>query len=575
MSGFEVAGIVLGSIPLVISTLEHYKNGISMMQRYRRYERELQRLIRNLETEKVKLQNVCEKLLDGIVPPSRIDDMVENPGGDLWVKEETQKAIRGRLWKSWSVFDKTLREIQTAIEEIYEKLGGGTETSWSDMTLAAKELKRIAFALSRSAYSEQLITIRDGISSLESLATMSIELEPKRRVRSQVKALGILRTVASSIYRAVQSSLKCTHEHQVSMGLSGCTNTLCLDEDKDVVQGHHADLFLTHSQLQDKKSHLVEPKRQNWEGRLLKVVPNTQDPPRVPTSLSSPSLPTGHKLGKGRRSVRFSMSRFSSSVTMTETTTSSIDTGAACLSIEATTLDSQSYQPCLDLCSEAKASIGPACLGSITDDSAGQTRTYQVYNSTLLPLEAQGSIVPLSDVLQNEDTRHLFTYRHRLQLAVFIATSVLHLYKTPFMNDLPTARNIILFQRHGVVDYSRAFLKPELSCPAEYSSGVAIPTPKLLPIGILLIELIKGRSLESLRTPNEILGGNLSALSDFITAQRLADEICQTSSNYGSAVRRCLDVGFKAQACAVEDENFQHNFYSGIVALLEEDLNSL
>ena len=91
----------------------------------------------------------------------------------------------------------------------------------------------------------------------------------------------------------------------------------------------------------------------------------------------------------------------------------------------------------------------------------------------------------------------------------------------------------------------------------------------------MLIELIKGQSLESLRIPNEVLGGNLTALSDFITAQRLADEICQASSNYGSAVRRCLDVGFKAQACAVEDDNFQHNFYSGIVALLEEDLNSL
>ncbi|KAH7183267.1 uncharacterized protein B0J16DRAFT_345606 [Fusarium flagelliforme] len=575
MSGFEVAGVVLGGIPLVISTLEHYKNGISVIQRYRRYERELQRLIRNLETEKVKLQNVCEKLLDGIVPPSRIDDMVENPGGDLWVQEEIQKAIRIRLWKSWNVFETTLKDIQKATEEMYEKLGGGTETSWSDMTLAAKELKRITFALGRSAYSEQLATIKDGISSLESLATMSIELEPKRRVRSQIKALGILRTIAWSIYRAVQSSLKCTHEHQVSVGLSGCTDTFCVDEDEDVGRGHHVDLFLTHSQLQDKKSHLVEPTRQNWEGRLLKVVPNAQCPPRVPTSLSSSSLPTAQKLGKEKRSVRFSMSRFSSSGTITETTTSSINSGVACMSLETTTRTSQSYQPCLDLCSETKANIGPACLGSITDDSAGQTRTYQVYNSTLLPLEAQGSIVPLSDVLRNEDTRHLFTYRQRLQLAVSITTSVVHLYKTPFMNDLPTARNIILFQRQGVVDYNRAFLKGDRSCLAECSSGIAIPTPKLLPLGVLLIELIKGQSLESLRTPNEILGGNLSAFSNFITSQRLADEICQASSNYGSAVRRCLDVGFKAQACAVEDENFQHNFYSGIVALLEEDLNSL
>ncbi|RBR26788.1 uncharacterized protein FIESC28_00369 [Fusarium coffeatum] len=470
--------------------------------------------------------------------------MVENPGGDLWVRDETQKAIRARLWKSWDVFGETLRDIQTATDDMYEKLGGGTETSWSDKTLAAKELKRITFALSRSAYSDQLATIRDGISNLESLATMSIELEPKRRVRSQVKALSIL-------------------------------HTLCVDEDEDVVRGHHVDLFLTHSRPIDKKSHLVAPTRQNWEGRLLKVVPNAQNPPRVPTSLSSPSLPTGHKLGGEKRSVRFSMSRFSSSSTMTEMNTSSIASAVACISLEATTPASQSYQPCLDLCSETKASIGSACLGSITDDSAGQKRTYLVYNSTLLLLEVHDSIVPLSDVLRNGDTRHLFTYRQRLQLAVIIATSVVHLYKTPFMNDLPTARNIILFQRQGVVDYSRAFLKSDRSYLAKCSSGVAIPTPKLLPIGVLLIELIKGQSLESLRTPNEILGGNLTALSDFITAQRLADEICQASSNYGSAVRRCLDVGFKAQACAVEDENFQHNFYSGIVALLEEDLNSL
>lgn len=403
---------------------------------------------------------------------------------------------------------------------------------------------------------------------------MSIELEPKRRARSQVKALGILRTVASSIYRAIQSSLKCTHEHQVSMGLSGCADTLCVDEDEDVVRGHHTDLFLTHSRPQDKKSHLVEPTRQNWEGRLLKVVPNPEAPPRVPTSLSSPSLPTAQKLGKEKRSVRFSMSRFSPSSTMTETTTS-INSGAACISLEAITHASHSYQPCLDLCSETKASIGPACLGTITDNSAGKIRTYQVYNSILPPLETQGSTLSLSDVLQNQHTRHLFTYRQRLQLAVLIATSVVHLYRTPFMNDLPTTRNIIMFRRQGAVDYSRVFLKTERSYPAECSSSIAIPTPKLLPLGVLLIELIKGQSLESLRTPNEILGGNLSALSNFITSQRLADEICQASSNYGSAVRRCLDVGFKAQACAVDDENFQHNFYSGIVALLEEDLNSL
>ncbi|KAI1069123.1 hypothetical protein LB507_006312 [Fusarium sp. FIESC RH6] len=575
MSGFEVAGIVLGSIPLVISTLEHYKNGVSIFQRYRKWDREIRRLIMNLETEKVRLQNVCEKLLDGIVPPSQIDAMVRDPGGDLWIKKETQKAIRARLWNSFDVFEKALRNIQSATEEMYEKLGGGAETPWSDMSLAAKELKRVTFALSRSAYSDQLATIRDGISSLESLAITSIGLEPQRRGRSQVKALGILRIVASSIYRAVQSSLKCTHQHEVSMRLSGCADTLSIVEDEDVVHGHHADLFLAHPRPRDQSSQLLDSTDRNWKGRLIKVVTNTKSPPQVPTSLFVSSLPAGPKPGKGKRPARFSMPRFTSSSTMTEANPSSITGDLACISLEAQPLASQSCQPCLDLCAETKASIGPTCLGSIIDASVEQIRTYHVYNSTWLPLEAQGSTVTLSEALQREDTRHRFAYRHRLQLAVFIATSVPQLYKTKWMVELPTAQNIVLFQSQGGVDYSRAFLKADRSHLTDSSSGAAIPTPKLLPIGILLIELIKGQRLEALQTPNEILVGDLSALSDFITAQRLASEICRASSNYGSAVRRCLDVGFKAQACAVEDENFQHNFYSGIVALLEEDLNSL
>ncbi|KAM0553410.1 hypothetical protein ACHAPJ_007425 [Fusarium lateritium] len=53
--------------------------------------------------------------------------MVENPGGDLWLKEETQKEIRARLWKSWDVFQWTLSDIQTATEEINEKLGNGAD----------------------------------------------------------------------------------------------------------------------------------------------------------------------------------------------------------------------------------------------------------------------------------------------------------------------------------------------------------------------------------------------------------------------------------------------------------------
>ncbi|CAF3628609.1 unnamed protein product [Fusarium graminearum] len=495
MSGFEVAGIVLGGIPLVISALEHYKNGVSLIQRYRRYERELQRLIRNLETEQVKLQNVCEKLLDGIVSPSLIDKMVENPGGELWSKQETQKAIRTRLWKSWDVFERTLRDIQTATDEMYDKLGHGSETSWSDMTLAAKELKRVAFALSRSAYSEHLATIRDGITNLESLATMNIELEPKRRVRSRVKLLNVLRTVVASIYRAVESNLKCSREHSVSMRLSGGIDQPGYIDEDEIIRHHQTDLLLSHNQLEN-TSRLLGVHRHEWEGWLLRVVPNLQ---RTAQISLPPAMPASPKPKRGQEG-----------------------------------------------------------------------------SSAVLASETQCSTISLYEVLHNEDGCYFFSYRRRLQLAVFIATSVLHLYRTPWMLELPRSKNIIFVKTHDdVIDYSRAFLKAEPTGPNEGGRNTMIPTPKLLPIGVLLVELIKGQRIESLRSENEVLNDELSALSDFMTAQRLVDDICQASSTYGSAVRRCLDVGFKAQACDVQNEDFRHNFYSGIVALLEEDLNNL
>ncbi|PCD36645.1 hypothetical protein FGRA07_07649 [Fusarium graminearum] len=573
MSGFEVAGIVLGGIPLVISALEHYKNGVSLIQRYRRYERELQRLIRNLETEQVKLQNVCEKLLDGIVSPSLIDKMVENPGGELWSKQETQKAIRTRLWKSWDVFERTLRDIQTATDEMYDKLGHGSETSWSDMTLAAKELKRVAFALSRSAYSEHLATIRDGITNLESLATMNIELEPKRRVRSRVKLLNVLRTVVASIYRAVESNLKCSREHSVSMRLSGGIDQPGYIDEDEIIRHHQIDLLLSHNQLEN-TSRLLGVHRHEWEGWLLRVVPNLQRTAQISLPPAMPASPKP-KRGQEGRSVRFSMSRFSSTTTVTEKDTSSITSQMSSVSIETKTPTSD-MQPCLDICSGAKSTIKPTCLGEITDHSVGQTKTYNIYSSAVLASETQCSTISLYEVLHNEDGCYFFSYRRRLQLAVFIATSVLHLYRTPWMLELPRSKNIIFVKTHDdVIDYSRAFLKAEPIGPNEGGRNTMIPTPKLLPIGVLLVELIKGQRIESLRSENEVLNDELSALSDFMTAQRLVDDICQASSTYGSAVRRCLDVGFKAQACDVQNEDFQHNFYSGIVALLEEDLNNL
>lgn len=122
MSGFEIAGVVLGGVPIIVSALKLYIEGAGAFQRWRKYTRELQSLIRNLETEQTKLQNVCERLLVNIVPETKIEDMINDPFGPLWSDEATEKKINERLWRSAKVFKDNVLDMNNAVEEMKEKL---------------------------------------------------------------------------------------------------------------------------------------------------------------------------------------------------------------------------------------------------------------------------------------------------------------------------------------------------------------------------------------------------------------------------------------------------------------------
>jgi hypothetical protein len=52
MSGFEVAGLVLGIIPLAISALEHYKAGRGWLKTWRDFDGQLDMLIHRLNVQR-------------------------------------------------------------------------------------------------------------------------------------------------------------------------------------------------------------------------------------------------------------------------------------------------------------------------------------------------------------------------------------------------------------------------------------------------------------------------------------------------------------------------------------------
>lgn len=118
MSGIEIIGLVLGTLPLAIEALKCYRTQLS---RWRSSERDLKALIRDLETEHIRLQTTCEVLLDGIVPASQIDELVAKPFGPAW--RQFDDKISARLWTAASKFKEQAGSVQEAVEELKTKLG--------------------------------------------------------------------------------------------------------------------------------------------------------------------------------------------------------------------------------------------------------------------------------------------------------------------------------------------------------------------------------------------------------------------------------------------------------------------
>ncbi|KAK3361347.1 hypothetical protein B0T24DRAFT_599678 [Lasiosphaeria ovina] len=223
MAGFEIAGVVLGTIPLVISALGHYGNGLATI------------LIRTLDSERVKLQDVCEKMLVGLAPHSKVEDMVNGPLGPLWSDQLMQSKIKTRSWRSAGPFERTVTDMKTAIDEMIQRLDlqPDGKVKLTESSSIIREFKRATFTINRSSYEDLMSTIKDGTTALEGLVDRSIDLEPGRQGRSQGRQMKLLRGLFHSVYYAIFWSLICNCTHILHLSLPMLKQSIDIAHDDD------------------------------------------------------------------------------------------------------------------------------------------------------------------------------------------------------------------------------------------------------------------------------------------------------------------------------------------------------
>jgi hypothetical protein len=84
MSGFEVVGVVLGVLPLLISTAEHYNDVFKPFKRFKRCAPELELYQQQLKTQMMIFLNQCQLLLTSLAGRESAKEMLQAKYHTSW-----------------------------------------------------------------------------------------------------------------------------------------------------------------------------------------------------------------------------------------------------------------------------------------------------------------------------------------------------------------------------------------------------------------------------------------------------------------------------------------------------------
>ncbi|EYB22228.1 hypothetical protein FG05_10509 [Fusarium graminearum] len=578
MSGFEVAGIVLGSLPLLVTALETY---CKLMRDWGKAQSELKSLNRQLTTERAKLYNVCDLLVSDVVPQRDIEPMLLSPFGPLWRVPETNERIRRRLWDAYSPFEETVAEIKEALETIMERLrvqiSQDGQVEWVNKTRMTREFKKLLYRLNREDYKDDIATISKGISDLETLTKLSIRLEPSRRKQSRGKLFKILRDLSASIYRALCSSILCTDAHDVSLELSPRSIEIGYEfEDEKVLRNAQFRLAISFEMVE------ASTRKRFWDEVNIKTTSSVR---KIGSQPCPPQTQT-----KTMKRVSFGIKQSLSFMSSTKST-HDVKSAMASLSRPATdvafikTCDEErqifTKQP-LNLCTTLRNArqARPVCYGHLIDTECAD-RHFEMYPSGTTANSDGWSIVTLSDILEGKKgLKPLVSLAEKAQLALAVASSVLQLSKTPWLPEALTRRNVHFFRRDETLSYRypfllRSFPAGPLQLPNITTASGCIPlsNPTLFALGILLLEIILGQSFEQLRSPDEkpIYGDYNGVIRNSVAAHKLLKRVALINTAYQAVIQRCIDC---TETRELDEDGFRQEVYNDVVLELEAILES-
>lgn len=123
MSGFEIAGIVLGAFPIAVSALQGYRRAAQMVDCWHEIRREHSKCSHEIQFHRLRYTCTLKRLLlPLVVDDDTIARLVADPGGHSWKAPLIADALEKRLQDSYTLYFETISEMRRTIDDLNEEL---------------------------------------------------------------------------------------------------------------------------------------------------------------------------------------------------------------------------------------------------------------------------------------------------------------------------------------------------------------------------------------------------------------------------------------------------------------------
>jgi len=127
MSGIEIAGLVLGALPLVISGLQWYQDeGLSTARDWWRFRKNFNSFLVDVAIQQKTFTFHIESLLAQIVvSEDQLQALLSDPGNAEWEDPGLAKRLRERFPDTYILITNALQNLCTSVNALCHEIGLG------------------------------------------------------------------------------------------------------------------------------------------------------------------------------------------------------------------------------------------------------------------------------------------------------------------------------------------------------------------------------------------------------------------------------------------------------------------